>query len=166
MSISSGASFEVEFNAPSLGLYLEDSAEYKQAAIGEQQKPPSMHHVHVVAIWPWAPDVQLVRLEPLADKLLDSNKIGRFNPSETPDGAGPGEAEMCGRLNLGDLISSVHGVDVRSFPAEEVAKLVCGDCSAATCPPPRYPQRTCWQLKIITPPCLLRHMQWLRGLSR
>ena len=74
--------------------------------------------------------------------------IGRFNPvpapprpSEPGDGGGitegpeekqeqeeeelvPGEAEASGRLEVGDVVLSIHGVDVRGIGTEDTVQLV------------------------------------------
>ena len=89
-----GAGIALTFAAPRLGLYLED-----------RPAPEAARN----AGWPGASETA----------------IGRFNsvgPEE--EGHVAGEAEARGVLALGDVVVSIHGVDVRGLGAEDTVRLV------------------------------------------
>jgi hypothetical protein len=115
---SAGETIALTFSAAWLGLYLED-----------RPAPDSAR----AAGWPGPVE----------------SAIGRFNPvpapprpSEPGDGGGitegpeekqeqeeeeelvPGEAEASGRLEVGDVVLSIHGVDVRGIGTEDTVQLV------------------------------------------
>ena len=91
-----GETIALTFAAPRIGLYLED----------RPAPAPALS-----AGWPGAHETA----------------IGRFN-SVGDDGPGEihvaGEAEASGALVPGDVVLSVHGVDVRGFGAENMVRLV------------------------------------------
>ena len=73
----------------------------------------------------------------LEDRLLEATagqqaalevRIGRFNPvppADDPDGPdGPGEAERSGQLAIGDVVRTIHGVDVRGIGTDDICRLV------------------------------------------
>ena len=91
-----GETIELTFAEPRLGLYLEDRPAPTPARSAGR---PAAHET----------------------------AIGRFN-SVGEDGPGEihvaGEAEASGALALGDVVLSIHGVDVRGLGAEDTVRLV------------------------------------------
>lgn len=55
-----------------------------------------------------------------------SVQIGAFNRQQDPSSSEdiPGEAEASGKLQTGDVVCTVHGVDVRGFSVEDTTSLV------------------------------------------
>eukprot|EP01044_Picomonas_judraskeda_P002422 COSAG03_NODE_174_length_11156_cov_11.031112_3_plen_256_part_00 len=102
---SQGETITLVFFGPMLGLYLEDQAAPESAR---------------AAGWPGGVETAIRRFNPVPA------------PGPPPGGEeeaqeehfGPGEAEASGQLQLGDVVLSIHGVDVRGIGTEDTVELV------------------------------------------
>jgi hypothetical protein len=100
-----GETITLTFTAPMLGLYLED-----------QPAPESA----VAAGWPGAVESAIRRFNPVP--CLGIEPVAGEEVRE--DELAPGEAEASGELQLGDVVLSIHGVDVRGIGTEDTVQLV------------------------------------------
>lgn len=102
---SVGDTIALTFAAPTLGLYLEDQPATESAR---------------AAGWPGTVESAIRGFNPVPPP--DAAPTG----SETPEEQLliPGEAEASGQLRLGDIVLSIHGVDVRGIGTGDTVRLV------------------------------------------
>ena len=102
---SQGETIALTFAAPMLGLYLED-----------QPVPESA----IAAGWPGAVESAIRRFNPVPGPGPET----AAGEEVQEEGLVPGEAEASGQLQLGDVVLSIHGVDVRGIGTEDIVQLV------------------------------------------
>ncbi len=102
---SQGETITLTFTAPMLGLYLED-----------QPAPESA----IAAGWPGTVESAIRRFNPVPGPATEPAACEEAQEEELV----PGQAEASGQLQLGDVVLSIHGVDVRGIGTEDTVQLV------------------------------------------